>query len=152
MEANMAFADIDDIKEYEPDILNFGISNFDDALTKAQLDVERILRIRWWPTQQIGRYDITIIGTFTEMDADLLDPSQLTRATVYCALGYYIYPRLSKFEPDLDVFQVKMDHYKKLYAEEIDLVIQDGVHYDIDRDSTYSNTEKEPTYFLRLKR
>lgn len=146
------FADIDDIKEYEPDILNFGIPNFDDALTKAQADVERILRIRWWPTQQIGRYDITIIGTFTEMDANKLTASQMTRATVYCALGYYIYPRLSKFEPDLDVFSVKMDHYKKLYAEEIDLVIQDGVEYDIDSSGTITNVEKEPTYFLRLKR
>ena len=45
-----------------------------------------------------------------------------------------------------------MDHYKKLYAEEIDLVIQDGVEYDIDSSGTITNVEKEPTYFLRLKR
>jgi hypothetical protein len=86
------------------------------------------------------------------MNPELLNPDQLTRATVYCALGYYVYPRLSKFEPDLDVFQIKLDYYKKAYAEELDLVIRDGVEYDIDEDNTFSTSEKEPNSFLRLKR
>ena len=148
----MAFATISDIEEYEPDVLNYGIQNFDDALTKAQADVERYLRVNWWPSQQIGRFDITIIGTNAEMDANKLTDSQLTRAAVYCALGYYIYPRLSKFEPTLDIFQMKMDYYKKMYAEEIDMVIRDGVEYDLDSSGTISDAEKVPTYFLRLKR
>ena len=109
------FATISDIQQYEPDVLNFGIQNFDDALSKAQADVERYLRSNWWPTQQIGRFDITIVGTNVEMDADKLTASQMTRAAVYAALGYYIYPRLSKFEPTLDIFQMKMDYYKKMY-------------------------------------
>lgn len=146
------FATISDIQQYEPDVLNFGIQNFDDALTKAQADVERYLRINWWPTQQIGRFDITIVGTNVEMDADKLTASQMTRAAVYCALGYYIYPRLSKFEPTLDIFQMKMDYYKKMYSEEIDLVVRDGVEYDIDSSGTITDAEKTPEYFLRLKR
>jgi hypothetical protein len=146
------FATINDIQEYEPDILNYGLPSFDDALNKAQADVERYLRIHWWPTMQIGKYDITIIGTYSEMDATKLTDSQLTRATVYCALGYYIYPRLSKFEPEMDVFQIKLDYYKKAYAEEIGLVIRDGVEYDLDNDNVVSDAEKVPNYFLRLKR
>ena len=146
------FATISDIQQYEPDVLNFGIQNFDDALTKAQADVERYLRINWWPTQQIGRFDITIVGTNVEMDADKLTASQMTRAAVYAALGYYIYPRLSKFEPTLDIFQMKMDYYKKMYSEEIDLVVRDGVEYDIDSSGTITDAEKTPEYFLRLKR
>jgi hypothetical protein len=146
------FATINDVLEYESDILDYGIPNFDDALTKAQADVERYLRIHWFPTQQIGKFDITILGYNGEMNADLLTPSQLTRATVFAALAYYIYPRLSKFEPELDVFQVKLDYYKSRFTEEIDLVIRDGVEYDIDEDGTITNTEKEPAYFLRLKR
>jgi hypothetical protein len=148
----MAFATITDITEYEPDILNYGIQNFDDALTKAQSDVERYLRVNWWPTQQIGRYDISVIGTNLEMDPAKLTDSQLTRATVYCALGYYIYPRLSKFEPEMDVFAMKLDYYKKMYAEEIDMVIRDGVEYDIDSSGNITDAEREPQYFLRLKR
>lgn len=148
----MAFATISDIQQYEPDVLNYGIQNFDDALTKAQADVERFLRINWWPTMQVGKYDITVVGVNLEMDANKLTASQFTRATVYCALGYYIYPRLSKFEPEMDVFQMKLDYYKKMYAEEIDLVIRDGVEYDLDSSGTITDAERSPTYFLRLKR
>jgi len=148
----MAFATIADIKEYEPDILNYGIQNFDDALSKAQEDVERYLRVNWWPSQQIGRFDITVVGTFLEMEPDKLTESQFTRAAVYCALGYYIYPRLSKFEPEMDVFQMKYDYYKKMYAEEIDMVIRDGVEYDLDSNGTITDAERTPQYFLRLKR
>lgn len=148
----MAFATIDDVLEYEPTIQDYGIYDFDDALTKAQSDVERHLRINWWPTQQIGKYDITVIGLNAEMNSALLTDSQLTRATVFNALAYYIFPRLSKFEPDLDVFQIKMDYYKSRFSEEIQAVIQDGVEYDIDNDGTVTDVEKEPSYFLRLQR
>lgn len=146
------FATINDVLEYEPDIQNYGIHDFDDALSKAQADVERHLRIHWWPTQQIGKYDITVIGLNAEMNSDLLTASQHTRATVYYALAYFIYPQLSKFEPDLDVFQVKMDYYKSRFNEEITAVMQDGVEYDIDNDGTVTDVEKEPAYFLRLQR
>jgi hypothetical protein len=146
------FATISDVLEYEPEILNYGVSNFDDALSKSQGDVARYLRINWWPTQQIGKFDITVIGINVEMDIEKLTDSQLTRASVYCALAYYIYPKLSKFEPDLDVFQIKMDYYKKLYLEEIDLVIRDGVEYDLDSNGQISDVEKSPNYFLRLRR
>jgi hypothetical protein len=148
----MAFADISDLQEYEPDVLNYGIPNFDDALSKAQADVERYLRVNWWPSQQIGRFDVTIVGTNLELDANKLTESQFTRATVYCALGYYIYPRLSKFEPEMDVFQMKLDYYKKMFAEEINMVIRDGVEYDLDSSGDITDAEKVPQYFLRLKR
>lgn len=148
----MAFATIDDVLEYEPTIQDYGIYEFDDALSKAQGDVERHLRIHWWPTQQIGKYDITVIGLNVEMNSALLTESQFTRATVFCALAYYIFPRLSKFEPDMDVFQIKMDYYKSRFQEEIQAVILDGVEYDIDGNDTITDTEKEPSYFLRLQR
>lgn len=148
----MAFATIEDVLEYEPTIQDYGVYEFDDALSKAQADVERYLRIHWWPTQQIGKYDITIIGINAEMNADLLTESQLTRATVFNALAYYIFPKLSKFEPDMDVFQIKMDYYKSRYQEEIQAVILDGVEYDIDSDDNITDVEKEPSYFLRLQR
>lgn len=148
----MAFATITDITEYEPDILNYGLPDFDDAIAKAEQDVKRYLRVNWWPSQQIGRFDITIVGFNAEMDETKLTDSQFTRATVYCALGYYIYPRLSKFEPTLDVFQMKYDYYKKMYAEEIDMVIRDGIDYDVDGDGNVTAAEKTTNYFLRLKR
>ena len=144
------FASINDILEYEPEVFNYGIPSFDDARDKASQDVERFLRINWWPT--VGKYDITYVGNRVTFEPELLDATQLARATVYCALGYYIFPRLSKFEPNLDVFQIKYDYYKKMYAEEIDLVMRDGVAYDYNEDGTFVDEEKEKTYFLRLQR
>ena len=149
----ITLAQISDVKDYEPDITNFGVQNFDEELTKAQNDVFRDLRIRWWPTQQIGLYDIKYVaGGAIEPDEDLYTASQLTRACVYNALGFHIYPKLSRFEPDLDVFERKMEFYRQEYEREIDLVLRDGVEYDRDSSGTITDTEKVATHFLRLKR
>jgi len=146
------FATINNVLEYEPQIQDYGIFDFDDALSKAQADVERHLRIDWWPTLQVGKFDITVIGLNVEMNADKLQASQLTRATVYRALAYYIFPQLSRFEPEQDVFMMKMEYYRDQWREEIDSVIKDGVEYDLDSDGTITDLEKEPTYFGRLRR
>jgi len=149
----ITLAQISDVKDYEPDITNFGVQNFDEELTKAQNDVFRDLRIRWWPTQQIGLYDIKYVaGGAIEPDEDLYTASQLTRACVYNALGFHIYRKLSRFEPDLDVFERKMEFYRQEYEREIDLVLRDGVEYDRDSSGTITDTEKTATHFLRLKR
>jgi len=146
-------ATISDIQEYEPDITDFGIPDFDAEITKAQNDVFRDLRIRWWPTYAVGTYDITrlTIGS-NEPDEDLYNANQLTRATVYNALGHHIYPKLAKFDIDQDLFERKMEFYRKEYEREIDLVLRDGVEYDADSDGTVEADEKEPTHYLRLKR
>jgi len=148
----LTIATIEDVLDYEPQIQEYGIFDWDDALAKGKEDVLRHLRIEWFPTQQIGKFDITVIGLNVEMEEDKLDPAQLKRAHVYRTLAYYIFPRLSKFEPELDVFQMRMEHYRNLWREEIDDVIKDGVHYDIDSDGTFSDLEKESTYFGRLRR
>lgn len=146
-------ATITDIQQYEPDITNYGIPDFDAEVSKAQADVFRDLRIRWWPTQMIGLYDLKYLtGSNMEPDEDLFTASQLTRATCYQALGYHIYPKLAKFEPETDIFERKMDFYRKEYERELDLVLRDGVEYDLDSSGTVTDTEKEPTHYLRLKR
>lgn len=149
----ITLATISDIQEYEPDILEFGIPDFDDELTKAQQDVFRDLRIQWWPTQMVALYDLKYLSTGQqEPDDDLYTASQLSRACVYQALGFHIYPKLAKFEPDQDIFERKMDHYRKEYARELDLVLRDGVEYDLDSSGTVEDTEKEASHYLRLKR
>lgn len=149
----ITLATIDHVKEYEPDILNYGIADFTAELTKAQADVLRDIRIRWWPTQQMGTHDLRILGTGQqEPDEDLYTASQFTRACVYQALGFHIYPKLAKFEPDLDIFERKMEFYRKEYERELDLVLRDGVEYDLDSSGTVSDAEKQTESFLRLKR
>ena len=149
----ITLATISDIQEYEPDILDFGIPDFDAELAKAQNDVFRDLRIRWWPTQMIGLYDLKYLaGAHVEPDEDLFTASQLTRICVYNALGFHIYPKLSTFSPETDIFERKMEFYRKEYEREFDLVLRDGVEYDLDSSGTVTDTEREPTHFLRLKR
>ena len=144
---------ISDIQTYEPDILNYGIPDFDTELTQAQSDVFRDLRIRWWPTQNIGLYDIKYLSTGqTEPDEDMYTASQLTRASVYQCLGFHVYPKLAKFDSEQDIFERKMDFYRKEYEREMDLVLRDGVEYDMDSSGNVSDAEKEPTHYLRLKR
>jgi len=149
----ITLATISDVQEYEPDILDYGIPDFDDEITKAQNDVFRELRIKWWPTQQIGLYDLRYLASGQqEPDEDLYTASQLTRATVYNALGFHIYPKLAKFEPDTDIFERKMEFYRAEYARELDLVLRDGVEYDLDSSGTVEPEEREATHYLRLKR
>ena len=144
---------IADIQEYEPDILNYGIPDFDAEITKAQNDVFRDIRIRWWPTQQIGLYDLKYLASGqVEPDEDMYNASQLTRAAVYNCLGFHIYPKLAKFDADQDIFERKMEFYRKDYEREMDLVLRDGVEYDHDSSGNITDAEKEPTHYLRLKR
>jgi len=144
---------IADLTQYEPDILGFGIPDFSEEITKAQNDVFRDLRIRWWPTHMSGLYDLKYItGGNNEPDDDLYTASQLTRAACYQALGFHIYPKLAKFDQDQDIFERKMEFYRKEYEREFDLVLRDGIEYDLDSSGTVTDDEKEPSYYLRLKR
>jgi|TARA_R110000744_G_scaffold344993_3_gene450390 hypothetical protein len=146
-------ATIADVEAYEPDITDFGIPDFDAEIQKAQDDVFRDLRIKFWPTISHGMYDIKNVGTATvEPDEDLYTASQLTRACCYQALGYHIYPKLAKFDIEQDLFERKMEYYRKEFDREFELVLRDGVEYDRDSSGTIDDTEREATYFLRLKR
>ena len=87
------------------------------------------------------------------MDVDLLDPTQFTQATVYHALAYHISPKLTQHsggEPDK--FQMMMQYYQGRFEHEMDLILREGVRYDLDNDNSYERTESTPTKSLRLVR
>ena len=147
------FATDTDLSEYEPDIFKYGILEFDELHEKTYDDIIRLLNIRWWPKADYGRLDISIIGTSNEkLSPSRLTPSQFTRAAVYHVLYQYIYPRLSTFDPEGDVFQNKMQYYKNKFEEEFDLLLRYGIEYDIDSSGTISESERQPFHFNRLVR
>ena len=78
--------------------------------------------------------------------------SQSRSKAVYQCLGFHIYPKLAKFDADQDIFERKMEFYRKDYEREMDLVLRDGVEYDHDSSGNITDAEKEPTHYLRLKR
>ena len=45
----MAMSTDADVKVYEPNILAYGIQSFTSEHAKTQADIERLLRIDWWP-------------------------------------------------------------------------------------------------------
>ena len=50
----MAFSQDSDLVDLIPDILSLGITSFTDDHAKAQSDIERELRIKWWPKKGIA--------------------------------------------------------------------------------------------------
>ena len=106
-----------DLKEYEPDILTYGIQDFDrnpNLHEKTYDDIIRLLNVDWWPTAGFGKYDIKQVGANSKLSPSRLIAAQFKRLSVYHVLSYYIYPRLSTFDPDGDVFREKMLFYKVL--------------------------------------
>ena len=146
------FAADTDLLEYEPQIRDYGIHDFSDLHEKTYTDIIRLLNIKWWPTTQYTSQDLSVIGGASKLTNGKLNSSQFTRAAVYHVLAYYIYPRLSSFDPDGDAFREKMIYYKEKFQEEFDLILREGVGYDLDSSGTFTDAEKESFYSGRLIR
>jgi hypothetical protein len=146
-----------DLQIYQPDILGFGISSFttpNNYHTLAREDIERDLRIKWYPVYVKQTYrDISLLNT-TEMNGTLLTDSQFKRLSVYKVIGFYACPQLTKYNSsdNLDRFQVMMKHYQQMYADELDSILKDGVEYDADDSNTVKDAEKAPYHRLQLIR
>lgn len=147
------FAADSDLLEYEPDIASYGIQQFTELHEKTYDDLIRLLRIEYWPRQLQGtRFNITMTQVGSEMNEDLVLKSQFTRAACYHVMAYYIYPRLSTFDPQGDVFREKMAYYKEKFRDEFDLCLREGVKYDFDSSGTITEAENDPVHFNRLVR
>ena len=149
---------LSDIQVYQPDIAEYGITDFDNQLQQAENDVIRQIREEWWERyRHTVRYkDITKVTTL-ELDSSKLTNAQWTRSVAYKAMADYIFPILTKWKDPQggdgqDAFQVQIEFYRAKYAEEFNAILRDGVEYDEDGDSSISASEKEPIHTLRLVR
>ena len=140
----MAMSADSDLTAVQPDILTYGITAFTSEHAKAQSDIQRELRIHWWPFKNISG----------EMDTSLLTESQFNRCSAYRVLGWYALPKLTKWEAtgNEDRFQTMMAFYRNAYSEELDRIIKDGVEYDADDDGTVTYSEKTSLHFGRQVR
>lgn len=141
------FAILDNLLQVEPTIQDYGLLDWDVELARSQNEIARVLSVRWWPSFHKGRVNVASL-----IDKTLLDPTQWTQATVYHALAYHICPKLTKFIPETDKFQVMMEYYQGRFEHEMDLCIREGVRYDLDDDDSISADEKVPDTYLRLRR
>ena len=122
-------------------MLLYGVESFADEHAKAEADVLREIRKKWWVKT----------GRNGEMDSTLLTDSQWTDVNVYLVLWKYALPRLTNWV-DGDRFQNMIDFYKSRYSEELESVFTDGVEYDYDDDSVITDEEKAPINHGRLYR
>ena len=137
----MAFSTDWNLQEIIPDILDFGIDNFIEEHARAQAELEREIRNRWW--HRTGRAG--------ELDTSLLTESQWTKVNSYLVLWKYALPKLTNWV-DNDRFLQMIDFYRVRYGEELEAVFADGVEYDYDEDGTVQNDEKLPKPLNRLDR
>jgi len=137
----MAFSTDWNLQEIIPDILDFGIDNFIEEHARAQAELEREIRNRWWHRT----------GYSGELKTSLLTESQWTKANSYLVLWKYALPKLTNWV-DNDRFLQMIDFYRVRYGEELEAVFADGVEYDFDEDGTVQNDEKLPKPLNRLDR
>jgi predicted SprT family Zn-dependent metalloprotease len=147
------FATDSNLKEYEAQIDEYGITDFSAMHTKTYNDILRLLRIEWWPRVSKSSPNTRYFNTADiEMDPSKLTNSQFVRAAVFHTLGYYIFAQLTQHGPDEDRFSVLEQYYKSRFREEFDLVLQDGIEYDFDGDGTVIDSEKQSVHYNRLVR
>lgn len=137
----MAFSTDSDLTAIAPDILSLGIDSFADEHAKAEADIKREIRSKWWPRT----------GYKGEMNDALLTDSQWTKANAYLVLWKYALPQLTNWV-DGDRFREMISFYRDLHAQEMQAVFNDGVEYDADEDGTVQNDEKDLFVSGRLTR
>lgn len=145
----MAYADFDDLKQVEPTIDEYGVLDWDVELARSETEINRVLKVRWYQAYQKAHPSLSDV----EFDPTLVDDTQFTQATVYHSLAYHICPKLTQFSgAEPDKFQVMMQYYQGRFEHEMDLILREGVRYDLDDDGTVENTEKRSVSPMRLVR
>lgn len=137
----MAFSSDSDLTAIQPDILSLGISDFSAEHAKAEADIKREIRAKWWSRT----------GRTGEMVAAQLTDSQWTKANAYLVLWKYALPQLTNWV-DGDRFREMISFYRDMYNQELNAVFADGVEYDLDDDGTISDGEKDLYVTTRLTR
>jgi hypothetical protein len=149
--ANMC--NISDVKEYQADVLEYGIQDFNEYFSKTTNDILRRLQIEWWMIKVNQGSSNIVDGTaFASFDLTKLDYTQFKRVAVFTCLGQYVYPALTSFLPEGDKFQELMRYYREEADREFDLILRRGVLYDSDGDGTVTTSELTPVNFGRLVR
>ena len=137
----MAFSTDADLMTLVPDILALGIDSFENEHAKAQSDIERELRIKWWDKK----------GLDGELTSSYLTSTQFSRCSAYLVLWKYALPQLTNWV-DGDRFQSMINFYRSRYGEELDMILRDGVEYDANNDSVVTLAEKNAVHSGRLIR
>jgi hypothetical protein len=145
----MAYATLDDLLQVEPTIQEYGVLEWQVELDRSAAEINRVLKVRWYQSYQKQHPSIANV----QFNPDLLNSNQFTQATVYHAMAYHIAPKLTQFSgAEPDKFQVMMEYYRGRFEHEMDLILREGVEYDLNDDGVIDDKEKKSVTPLRLVR
>ena len=140
----------DDLVEVRPDILSYGVSDFDAQMEESETIINRAIDAKWY---RAIAADNGIDYQETPFDGTLLlnGDTQLKRLAVYKSLQLcYMY--LMKESPEPDAFERQMETFKKLYADELSEVLASGLDYDWDESGVIAAGENYQQVIRRLQR
>jgi len=140
----------DDLVEIRPDILSYGVTDFEVQQTESETIINRTLDAQWYRNVALNS---GLNWRETPFDATLIlhGEEQLGRLACYKSLQLiYLYLMKEAIEPD--AFERQMNTFKKLYQEELSEVLNAGIDYDFSGDGTIAADESSLPVVRRLVR
>lgn len=128
----------DDLVKIRPNILDLGVSDWEEQHLEAFSIINRALISRWY---KVIAAEHSIDWWLTEFSPDQVDVSQLLRLSCYKTLEL-AYTYLMKDGPDADGFERNAANFGKKYGQELKEVLSIGITYDWDDDDEYDTEEK----------
>jgi hypothetical protein len=139
----------DDLVELRPDILNLGVSGWDEQIEEAGKVIDRALQAKWYKAQA-DEYGLDWREEPFDRDKLLNAAEQLTRLGTYKSLEL-AYLHLMKNQVE-DAFRTQMLLFQKLYARELEEVLLAGLDYDWDASGALASSETLAPRIRRLER
>lgn len=132
----------DDLVKIRPNILDYGVGDWEDLHLEAFSIINRSLIARWY---KVVAPEHGVDWRITEFSPDQVDTSQLLRLSCYKVLEL-AYLHLMKDSPEADGFERNMKTFQKMYGQELIDVLGIGINYDWDDDDEIDTEEKyEPS-------
>jgi hypothetical protein len=144
----LVFHNNEDLVEYRPNIFNYGVEDFTTQMEEAEAIISRAVDAKWYRNRAT---DYGLDWRVTTFDINKLVPSQLRRLAVYKSLSL-IYLILMKDAANPDIFERQSETFKKMYTDELKEVLDSGLDYDWDEDSSISAGENIQPRIRRLMR
>jgi len=141
-----AYSTDDDLLTIRPNILDFGVRDWEEKHVKAFNTINRVLIARWY--KEVADEHGIDNWRETPFDPEKVDADQIKELSCYKTLEL-IYMHLMKDSPQADGFERQRGVYRDLYNEELRTLLATGLNYDWDDDDVIGDTEK---YIVRQRR
>lgn len=127
-----------DLVDIRSDILSYGRSDFNHQMQEAEDIVDRAIESNWY---RGNAENFGLDWRSTRFDrTKLTDPKQLKRVSCYKSLQL-VYMVLAKESPEPDGFERNSKNFQRLYAEEMNEVLNYGLNYDWNADDELGTEE-----------